>query len=118
MNPLDLSKFSISSDEEKLTQELKDTHLALKKTLPMFSIEENKTTKQETQYLPQPTCNDKDDGWGEGPPSYTAILQGTYFGFNSVLHNSTIKKDNSTAAQEAFSRFKDKPVSFTSHLNK
>ncbi|KAI8640213.1 hypothetical protein BD408DRAFT_420123 [Parasitella parasitica] len=57
------------------------------------------------------------DGWGEDPPSYTAILQGTYFGFNSILKPSdaisNLSPQQTTNAQ-AFSRYKNSPVSFIS----
>ncbi|EPB87320.1 hypothetical protein HMPREF1544_05845 [Mucor circinelloides 1006PhL] len=65
----------------------------------------------------QPPQDSTEDGWGEGPPSYTSIPQGTYFGFNSILEapksiiaNSPQMNQNTTA----FSRFRHTPVTFTS----
>jgi hypothetical protein len=67
---------------------------------------------------------DEEGGWGEGPPSYTSISQGTYFGFNSIMeaptglvaatNNTTDNSQAAAAAATAFSGFKNTPVTFTS----
>ncbi|KAK4511427.1 uncharacterized protein ATC70_012642 [Mucor velutinosus] len=60
-----------------------------------------------------------EDGWGDGPPSYTSISQGTYFGFNSILEAPNAILAHSTHANAstnttAFSRYRGMPVTFAS----
>jgi len=67
-----------------------------------------------------PQTATEQDGWGEGPPSYTSISQGTYFGFNSILEAPSAmlahpsSQANSNTNTTAFSRFRNVPVTFTS----
>lgn len=61
----------------------------------------------------------KDEGWGDGPPGYTTISQGTYFGFNSIMElpdkgNLSKTSVSTDASRQAFSKFKNKPVTFNS----
>ncbi|GAN08834.1 hypothetical protein MAM1_0226c08351 [Mucor ambiguus] len=61
----------------------------------------------------------EEDGWGDGPPSYTSISQGTYFGFNSILEapNAMLAQVSQTQINTnvtAFSRFRNMPVTFAS----
>lgn len=130
--------FSISSEEEKLTNKLNQTHLVNRNNLftvptrPENPITTTTTTTTNTtsqskdpsdlvqQWGNSTTTNDQEDeGWGKGPPGYTAISQGTYFGFNSIIETPAVASmstnNNSQPSQSgAFSRFKDTPVSFTS----
>ncbi|CAO3642694.1 unnamed protein product [Mucor hiemalis] len=71
----------------------------------------------------QPTASQPpkdDEGWGDGPPSYTSISQGTYFGFNSIMEASKLNglpvsnTPISPAGERAFGQFKNTPVTFTS----
>ncbi|OAD06031.1 hypothetical protein MUCCIDRAFT_182879 [Mucor lusitanicus CBS 277.49] len=66
---------------------------------------------------PQTTV--EEDGWGDGPPSYSSISQGTYFGFNSILEapNAMLARPShaeTSTNTTAFSRFKHMPVTFAS----
>lgn len=64
--------------------------------------------------------NNDNVGWGTGPPSYTSITQGTYFGFNSIITPSHVIIDNEPTQlrnTQAFNCFKNKPVSFTSAMH-
>lgn len=81
------------------------------------------TSSASQQQQPLQSHGDSDEGWGDGPPSYTSISQGTYFGFNSIMeaskHNGmpSTTEDATTlspASQRAFGRFKNTPVTFTS----
>ncbi|KAG1462189.1 hypothetical protein G6F56_005568 [Rhizopus delemar] len=117
-----LQSFSISSEEEKITKELENAQLTDRNT-SIFSVPKattNTTNFQETQPQPPPKQTEEKDGWGEGPPSYTSISQGTYFGFNSIIQSDILPTTTTESPneQQAFSRFKNKPISFTSHLNK
>lgn len=113
-----LQSFSISSEEEKITKELQNTHLTNKDNNPpsIFSITNATTTTKPTQPVieKQPKQDEEESGWGEGPPSYTSISQGTYFGFNSLIHSELTVTSASPSASQAFSQYKDKPVTFTS----
>lgn len=81
------------------------------------------STASQQQQQPLQSQGDSGEGWGDGPPSYTSISQGTYFGFNSIMEASkdngmpTVAADTtalSPAGQRAFGRFKNTPVTFTS----
>ncbi|CAO3650519.1 unnamed protein product [Mucor fragilis] len=142
MDHNDLSKqldsFSISSDQEKITRALDKTHIA---STPIFGAPS--PSQQPSVYsglMPNShadTTSDWDpaaaaaatasshvppaeqDGWGEGPPSYTSISQGTYFGFNSILEapNAMLARPpqaNASTNTTAFSRFRNAPVTFAS----
>lgn len=159
-----LNSFSISTTEERLTQQLNKTHIAATTTTPsIFALPsqfqqqaQQSAETRSTFVLPPPqtttvnTTSDSDwngnewdaiadwtgnsnttkkdnDGWGEGPPSYTAITQGTYFGFNSIMEAPTrlaptttsTTEENSTneisqTQAQAFSRYKNTPITFTS----
>ncbi|CAO3663622.1 unnamed protein product [Rhizopus stolonifer] len=113
-----LQSFSISSEEEKITKGLKNAQLTDRNT-SIFSVPKA-TTKTTNFQETQPKQTEEEDGWGEGPPSYTSISQGTYFGFNSIIQSDILPTTTTESPneQQAFSRFKNKPVSFTSHLNK
>ncbi|KAL9544384.1 hypothetical protein MBANPS3_007650 [Mucor bainieri] len=64
----------------------------------------------------------EDGGWGDGPPSYTSISQGTYFGFNSImaapnamlLAQPSQTQTDTTTNTTAFGRFRHTPVTFVS----
>ncbi|KAG2229617.1 hypothetical protein INT48_004078 [Thamnidium elegans] len=115
------NSLSISSEEEKLTQKLNKTHLVNKSNI--FCVP---TPSQQTKDQPDlhtfkqwndNNTTDEDEGWGKGPPGYTSITQGTYFGFNSIMETpviATMSDPTQPSTSEAFSRFKNTPVSFTS----
>jgi hypothetical protein len=139
-----LQSFSISSEEEKVTQKLTNTYLEptlitsifsipktpqttqtpqapQQSTFPSHSIQETNATDwstKNTSWILNDAQTQDDDGWGAGPPSYTSISQGTYFGFNSIITPIIDNSSNSTELHntQAFSRFKNKPVSFNSAL--
>ena len=60
--------------------------------------------------------HESEDGWGEGPPSYTSISQGTYFGFNSIMQSpdTVIANRPQLNNTQAFGRYKNTPITFTS----
>ncbi|KAL9549540.1 hypothetical protein PS6_006026 [Mucor atramentarius] len=134
MNQDDLSNqlhsFSISSGEDKITEPSSPqqpvysgdvqnkTNYVNKDTTsdwdPSSAASHWNSSNNSNDQLPQGST---EDGWGEGPPSYTSISQGTYFGFNSILEapksilaSSPQMNQNTTA----FSRFRHTPVTFTS----
>jgi hypothetical protein len=149
-----LESFQISSEEERVVQQLSKTNLEPTMNTSIFSIPKASQASAQAPQAPQQqlpptlpqhanqeddandwntanaswasnntvqTQNDDSEGWGTGPPSYTSIIQGTYFGFNSIITPSAVT-DNSNPVQlhdtQAFSRFKNKPVSFTSAIHK
>ncbi|KAG2196303.1 hypothetical protein INT46_005827 [Mucor plumbeus] len=153
MNQEDLSKqlnnFTISSNEEKLSQALDKAHLSSSSAPSIFSLPQrqqppslpkqqpiyNGDVQNKTNYIDNDTTSDWDpaatsnwkstnnnnhheseDGWGEGPPSYTSISQGTYFGFNSIMQSpdTVIANPSQLNNIQAFSRYKNMPVTFTS----
>lgn len=132
-----LSSFSISTQEERLTQQLGQTHITSSSN-SIFSIpphlqqpivNNNNTTpvvhpnteswENKPQWDTTNTNEGQEEGWGDGPPSYTSISQGTYFGFNSIMEapklaNQSVQNSSSPSANQAFGRFKSTPVTFTS----
>lgn len=131
-----LNTFSISTNEEKLTQQLDQTHLDSNKTPSIFNVQTTTSNQQQQQqWLPPQTntneqgwnpdttvnnTSNEEEGWGDDPPAYTSISQGTYFGFNSIMqpeiYNRTTTSET-TQNTTAFSKYKNKPVSFTSALD-
>lgn len=160
-----MNAFSISSNDEKLAQQLDKTHLQPSNsifTVPsrphqqplpqqqQLSQQQPSLHYQQQQQKQQPTAGwnqqqdaatwnkgnadpwethndppwnsssgDQDEGWGQGPPGYTTISQGTYFGFNSIIESPDIatmsKRDEVTEnSRKAFSKYKNKPVTFHS----
>ncbi|KAG2210339.1 hypothetical protein INT47_003324 [Mucor saturninus] len=162
-----MNAFSISSSDEKLSQQLDKTHL--ESTHSIFTVPSRPHPQPSQQYhvsqqqaflqkqqqqsprqqqqpearwnqqqdavtwnkgntdpwdthhdqLWDPSSSDpqQDEGWGQGPPGYTTISQGTYFGFNSILESPDIatmsKRDETTeSSRQAFSKYKNKPVTF------
>ncbi|GAA5811945.1 hypothetical protein MFLAVUS_005392 [Mucor flavus] len=123
----DLSSYwnslSISSEEEKLTQKLDKTHLVHKSNI--FAVPTpapSQPTKDQSdlntfKQWNDNSATDEDEGWGKGPPGYTSITQGTYFGFNSIMEApviATMSNPTQPSTSGAFGRFKNAPVSFTS----
>ncbi|GAA5795799.1 hypothetical protein HPULCUR_001161 [Helicostylum pulchrum] len=115
------NSLSISSEEEKLTQKLNQTHLLNKSNI--FSVPTpSQPTKDQSdlntfKQWNDNSATDEDEGWGKGPPGYTSITQGTYFGFNSIMEApviATMSDPTQSSTSGAFGRFKNTPVSFTS----
>ncbi|CEP15994.1 hypothetical protein [Parasitella parasitica] len=158
-----LNSFSISSNEDKLTQAMNRAHISSPASssapftfnlpsLPQQPQPQQQTSRppqtqqptiysedvqNKTDYIGNKTTSDWDpaaksnwdsnsaanqhgdtqDGWGEGPPSYTSISQGTYFGFNSTIQPSgpvASLTPQLNANTQAFNRYKNTPVSFIS----
>jgi hypothetical protein len=136
--------FEISLKEEQVIQQLSKTNLESTLKNSIFSIPKS----TQVANVPQPTLqqhsnkepdanhwntanaqswalnttetqDDDTEGWGTGPPSYTSISQGTYFGFNSIITPSVIDNNNPVQLHntQGFGRFKNKPVSFTSAVH-
>ncbi|KAI8356626.1 hypothetical protein EDC96DRAFT_576793 [Choanephora cucurbitarum] len=112
-----LDSFSISTTEEKITRQLEATHLNKPPSIFQVPNEPQQPQLQPKQEW-QPLSLEKeteDEGWGDGPPSYTSISQGTYFGLNSILQPTLYQPSTpSTTSSQAFSKFKHQPVSFVS----
>ncbi|KAI8090116.1 uncharacterized protein B0P05DRAFT_529412 [Gilbertella persicaria] len=103
-----LNAFSLSTTEEKVAHQLEHTHLT---TPSIFSVP-NQPATQDWHTTQTPSNKTTEEGWGEGPPSYTSVFQDTHFGFNSILH-SPITPHHPTE-HKAFNQFKHKPVTFLS----
>ncbi|OAD72540.1 hypothetical protein PHYBLDRAFT_65420 [Phycomyces blakesleeanus NRRL 1555(-)] len=132
--------FSFSTPEERLTQQMGSTHVAPNSVFdnPNLLKDYQPSGKVPQVYTPAPTALETDDSWGAAPPCYTAILQGTYFGFSSLPggdhlvsatnnshshnhNNNDNDNDNHNISpikpSQPFGRFINTPVKFTDASN-
>ncbi|KAF7727204.1 hypothetical protein EC973_007902 [Apophysomyces ossiformis] len=110
-----LNAVAVSSSEETLTKRLNKTHLATSSpaTSAVRSFASPVNWSNESAPPIQP---ESEDGWGSAP-SYTAISQGTYFGFASLPPTNYISASpKELNHDQPFARFKNTPVSFLSAI--
>jgi hypothetical protein len=118
-----LQSFSISSTDERIANDLANTHITSRNMFgtPSASLPVTAppTTTQQKKESDGWGDDDDGEGWGKGPPSYTSIIQGTYFGFNSIMEPSPeVAQELPTPQQQtqAFNRYKNKQTTFSSAL--
>jgi hypothetical protein len=121
-----LQSFSISSADERIANDLANTHITSRNMFgtPSASLHVTApppapptTTQQKKEG--DGWGEDDGEGWGKGPPSYTSLIQGTYFGFNSIMEPSPeVAQELPTPQQQtqAFNRSKNKKTTFSSAL--
>ncbi|KAI7881308.1 hypothetical protein K492DRAFT_177143 [Lichtheimia hyalospora FSU 10163] len=130
-----LSAFSVSTTEEKLSNRLTSTHLHSRSAQALFggttattnnnnsSIQgSNSNAPQSTSTMPSwiteednnKQQEEQDEGWGDLPNIHSGISQDYQFGFNSILSSTYAPEPKrAVAPNSAFARFKHTPVSFT-----
>lgn len=114
-----LSEVSFSSPEEKLVKQFQKTYIT--QTEPFRSVfgqpglpQEDSKPKELFKPSNAVQSKESEDGWGDLPPSYTAISQDHLFGFSSILHSDYLDTSSKQIDPNSpFARFQGKPVSFT-----